>query len=100
MLMDFPVMDGARNLHRLPDSVDYTVSAETAAISQFYQDQLVAQGWTFVAAHDQDPKNVILVFINNEQGKAVSILLSARDKGVWVSAILRPWSADSEAPAP
>jgi hypothetical protein len=97
VLTDFPVMDGARNLHRLPNAVDYTVSAETKVISQFYQDQLVAQGWTFVAAHDNDPKNVLLVFINDEQGKAVSILLSARDSGkVWVSAILRPREASGD----
>ena len=47
VLTDFPVMDGARNLHRLPDAVDYTISTETSAISKFYQDKLVAQGWTF-----------------------------------------------------
>jgi hypothetical protein len=101
VLTDFPVMDGARNLHRLPNAVDYTVSAETSAISKFYQDKLVAQGWTFVNAHDKDPKNVILIFINNEQGKAASILLSAREKGVWVSAILRPReSSSSGTPTP
>jgi hypothetical protein len=100
VLTDFPVMDGARNLHRLPNSVDYTISAETAAISQFYQDQLVAQGWTFVAAHDKDPKNVILIFTNKDQGKAVSIVLSVRDKGVWVSAILRPRDSSGATPTP
>jgi len=101
VLLDFPVMDSARGLHRLPEYVDYTVSAETAAISQFYQDQLAAQGWTFVNAHDKDPKNVTLIFINKDQGKAASILLSARDTGVWVSAILRPSESTSgEGPAP
>jgi len=93
------MVDGARNLHRLPDAVDYTVSAETTAISQFYRDQLVAQGWTFVNVHDQDPKNVTLVFIHKDQGKAASILLSARDKGVWVSAMLHPWDS-GESPSP
>ena len=95
VLMDFPVMDGARNLHRLPNAVDYTISAETKAISQFYQDQLVAQGWTFVNTHDKNPKNVTLIFIHKDQSKAVSILLNARDKGVWVSAILRPWESSN-----
>lgn len=100
VLVDFPVMDGARNLHRLPNAVDYTISAENAVISQFYQDQLPSQGWTFVAAHDNDPKNVTLTFTNKDQGKAASILLSARDSGVWVSAILRPWESTVETPAP
>lgn len=95
VLVDFPVMEGARNLHRLPAAVDYTVSAETKAISQFYQDKLVAQGWTFVNAHDQDPNNVMLVFVHKDQGRAASILLSARDTGIWVSAILRPWESTS-----
>lgn len=95
VLTDFPVMDGARNLHRLPNSVDYTVSTETSAISQFYKDQLVAQGWTFVNAHDKDPKNVTLIFTNKGQGKATSIVLNLRDKDVWVSAILRPWQPSS-----
>jgi hypothetical protein len=96
VLADFPVMDGARNLHRLPNAVDYTVSAETDALSQFYQDELVAQGWTFVAAHDNDPKNVTLIFTNEDQGKAASILLSVQDKDVWVSAMLRPWEPASD----
>lgn len=100
VLTDFPVMDGALNIQRLPASVDYTVAAEPAAISQFYQEQLVAQGWTFVAAHDKDSKNVFLVFTNRDQGQAASILLSVRDSGVWVSAILRPWEPSSEVPAP
>jgi hypothetical protein len=96
VLMDFPVPEGARNLHRLPNAVDYTVVAETAAISQFYQDQLTAQGWMFVNAHADDPKNVTLVFVHEEHGQAASILLSTRDTGVWVSAILRPRESSSD----
>jgi hypothetical protein len=100
VLTDFPVMDGARELQRLPASVDYIISAESAVIGQFYQDQLAAQGWTFIAAHDQDPKNVILVFTNADKGQAASILLSSSEAGVWVRGSLRPWSAGSEVPAP
>ncbi len=95
VLTDFPAMDRARNLHRLPNAVDYIVSAETSAISKFYQDKLVAQGWAFVAAHDKDPKNVTLVFVNKDKAQAASILLNVQDKGVWVSAILRPWESSS-----
>ncbi len=95
VLTDFPVMDRAHNLHRLPNAVDYTVSAETSVISKFCQDKLVAQGWTFVAAHDKDPKNVTLVFVNKDKAQVASILLNVQDKGVWVSAILRPWQSSS-----
>ena len=95
VLLDFPVMDGARNLHRLPESVDYTVPAETAAVSQFYQEQLEAQGWTLAKVHDKDPKNAVLVFVSKEQKLATTIVLSAREKGVWVSAIVRPWEPTS-----
>lgn len=97
VLRDFPVMDGARDLQRLPEAVDYTAPAGTgiAAINQFYQDRLAAQGWAFAKAHDKDPQNVVLLFINKEQGKSASILLSAGDSGVWVSAILRPWESTS-----
>lgn len=95
VLSDFPVMDGARNLHRLPESVDYTVSAETEAVSQFYQEKLVAQGWEFVNSHDKDSENVLLVFANKDQNQAASLLLSASDSGVWVSAMLRPWEPTS-----
>lgn len=97
VLIDFPVVDGARNLHRLPKAVDYMISAEPAAISQFYQERLPSQGWTFVAAHDNDPKNMILVFVNKDRSQAASILLSARDSGVWVSAMLRPWESAGDA---
>lgn len=100
VLTDFPVMDGARDIQRLPASVDYIISAQPANISQFYQDQLTVQGWTFVAAHDKDPKNIILVFTNAELGQAASILLNSTDSDVWVSANLRPWSAGSEVPTP
>lgn len=100
VLTDFPVMEGARDLQRLPASLNYTVSAESEAINQFYQDQLAAQGWTFIAAHDKDPRNIVLVFTNAEMGQAASILLNSNEADVWVSAILRPWSAGSEPPEP
>jgi hypothetical protein len=93
VLVDFPVMEGARDLQRLPELVDYTVSAEAAAISGFYQDELVEQGWAFVKAMDNDPQNVLLVFTNKEQNQSASILLSAGDSGVWVSAIVKPWES-------
>jgi hypothetical protein len=92
MLTGFPVMDGAKNLRRSPNGVDYTSPARLEAISQFYQDQLKQQGWTLVAEHKANPQKPVLIFVNADQKQAATILLDGSEgRGVWVSVLLRAW---------
>ena len=106
VLTDFPVLDDAQNLHRLPNGVDYTSQTGVEVISQFYQDQLKQQGWTLVSEHKTNPQKPVLIFVNADKKQAATILLDASEgSGVWVSAQLRAWepaptlSPDMQIPA-
>jgi len=91
VLSDFPVMEEAKDRHRLPQAVNYTVSVQAEAVSQFYQETLLAQGWEFVNANHKDPQNLLLTFVNEAEKQAVSILLQPDGDSLWVSAIMTPW---------
>lgn len=96
VMTDFPVMEGARNLRRLPEALDYTIQAGTDALSQFYQDQLKQQGWTLVSEHKSNPQKPVLIFVNADKKLAANILLDGTDGSkVWVSAQLRAWEPAS-----
>jgi len=96
VLTNFPVYADAKNLRRLPNGVDYTSQARPEEISQFYQNQLVNQGWILVSLNRSNPQKPVLVLADVEKHQSVAILLDASGgQGTWVSALVRQWNVGS-----
>ena len=96
VLTDFPVYADAQNLRRLPNGVDYTSQAKPEELGQFYQDQLIKQGWMVVSLNTSIPQKPVLVLADVENNQSVSILLDASGgQSTWVSAIVRQWKLET-----
>jgi len=101
VLTDFPVYADAKNLRRQPNGVDYTSQAKPDEISQFYQDQLIQQGWLLVSLNTSNSQKPVLVLADLENKQSVSILMdTSGGQGTWVSALVRQWTAENNLTGP
>lgn len=90
VLTDFPIMDDAFDIQRLPGVLAYTSSSDTAQIKDFHEQQLQDRGWVAGSTHFIPDGGTTLVFMHMEELHITYVTLQAAAAGTWVTVKVEP----------
>jgi hypothetical protein len=85
VLMDFPALEDAVDIERLPGTLTYTSPASISTIQEYYDQTLPGLGWTSTAVQQLSDVATLLVFRNPDMDQIAYITLQSAQPDIWVT---------------